>query len=93
MKVNSERRQAEFANKRESVYVETELKRQKLAMEKDVAIERDRNEATVKKDLAILQANERRNLEVARERDSASPRKRGGRGEVKTATQIGKLVG
>ena len=77
MKVNSERLQAEFANKRESVYIETELKRQKLAVEKDVAIERDRNEAMVKKDLTVLQANERRNLESARERETLRHEERG----------------
>ena len=79
MKVNSERLQAEFANKREYVYIETELKRQKLAMEKDVAIERDRNEAMVKKDLAVLQANERRDLESARERERLCAMKKEGR--------------
>ena len=55
------------------MYIETELKRQKLAMEKDVAIKRDRNEAMVKQDLAVLQANERRDLESARERKRLAP--------------------
>ena len=37
MKASSEKLQAEFASKREHSYMDSELKRQKLAMEKDVA--------------------------------------------------------
>ena len=48
-------------------------------MEKDVVIEKDRNEAMVKKDLAVLQTNERRDLESARERERLCVTKKEGR--------------